>query len=187
MNKAQEQLLLIRIQRGKDPEAFSQFYEHLADPIYRFVYFKVNDKDIAQDLTAEIFLKTWKDLTKEKSSPVKHLKAYIYIVARNQVIDHYRKSAKVQQVPLEHYDAQNQETDDHKSVQIKIDAERILKLTRKLKDSYQEIILMRHVDQLSLKEIAQIIDKTPVATRVLLHRAQKALQREYEKATENNS
>ncbi len=187
VNKVKEQLLLVRIQKGKDAEAFSQLYDHLADPIYRFVYFKVSDVEIAKDLTADIFLKSWKELTNENSSQVKHLKAFIYIIARNRVIDHYRKSARQKDVPLEHYSAQQQEDNSHKKVEISIDAEQLLSLTQRLKDSYKEIILLRHVDELSLREIAQVIEKTPVATRVLLHRAQKALQREYEKVSENNS
>jgi len=187
VNKLKEQLLLVRIQKAKDADAFSQLYDHLADPIYRFVYFKVSDVEVAKDLTADIFLKSWKELTNDKTSQVKHLKAFIYVVARNRVIDHYRKSARQQDVPLEHYSAQDKSENTHKQVELNVDAEKILLLTHKLKDSYKEVILLRHVDQLSLREIAQVIDKTPVAARVLLHRAQKALQREYEKVSENNS
>lgn len=181
MNKALEKILLIRIQQGKDPKAFEHLYDKMADPIYRFIYFKVSNVEVAQDLTSDVFLKLWENLV-HKDAQVKFLKAYIYIIARSAVIDHYRSSKAKRTTQLS--EAMNLEADGfEEKLDIKLEAESVVKLISQLKDSYQEILILRHVNQLSLKEIARIIEKTPVATRVQLHRAQQALKREYEKAS----
>lgn len=188
MNKTREKFLLYRIQERKDQKSFSEVYKYLLEPIYRFVFFKVNDEQTAQDITAEVFLKCWKKLTGERGKTVKHLRAFFYTVARNQIIDYYRSGAHQKQV----YISDNLQRDliDHKDgkqqIEVKIESEYILKLVQLLKESYKEIIILRYVEEMNLVEISKIIEKTPVATRVLLHRANQALQREYEKATKSN-
>ena len=71
----------------------------------------------------------------------------------------------------------------HQKVEARIDSEFVLEFVKKLKESYQEIIILRHIEELSLAEISKILGKSPVSTRVLLHRANQALKREYEQAT----
>lgn len=180
MNKFTEQLLLVRIQEGKDQKAFSKLYDLMIDPIYRFVYFKVNDKEVAEDLVADIFLKAWKGLIGD-GQKVKHLKSYLYIIARTRVIDHYRSQAKKLDVVLEEGMNQENSEDLHELVSNKFEVATIKTLLNKLKDSYQEVIILRHVNELSLNEISKVLDKSAGATRVLLHRAEQALKREYEK------
>lgn len=186
MNKTKEKLLLARIQDQNDPQAFAETYDAFADQIFRFILFKVSDEEIAKDLTSEAFLKIWKGLTSPKSANVKHLRAYLYTTARRLVIDHYRsKGAKPQESIDAHQDIASDQ-DILTEVQIKLDQAYVLNFVKQLKDSYQEVIILRYVEELSLNEIGKILDKTPVATRVLLHRAQKALRREYEQSTPTN-
>lgn len=187
MNKIREKILLIRIQNHKDSESFSELYNHLVDPIYRFVYFKVDDIELARDITADVFLKAWKQLTnRSKSNQVRYLRAFIYVIARNTVIDYYRTEKNKRELPVEMGEYQTQDQDVKKKIEDHIDAGYILKLVRQLKTSYQEVLILRHIEELSLAEIAKVLEKKPVATRVLLHRAQQALKREYEKIAKHN-
>lgn len=183
MSKIQEKFLLLKIQHQRDADAFTRLYELLAEPIYRFIFFKVSDSDTAKDLTSEVFIRVWRELTSERVANVKHLKAYVYRIARNIVIDHYRKKETIVIDTLIE-EIEIPELVDNKTakqVEIKIDSEKILKLMNKLKTSYQEILVLRYIEDLAITEIAHIISKSPVATRVLLHRANQALKREYEK------
>jgi len=188
VNKAREKYILIRIQQYKDARSFTELYDALIDPIYRFIYFKVDDTDTAQDITSEVFLKCWKKLTADDAQKIKHLRAFFYMVARNAVIDYYRSAARQREVPL------NPEYDDQAFVdesseyqfQIKIEYQQILQVIKLLKDSYQEVLILRHVEDLPLVEISKVLEKSPVATRVLLHRANQALKREYEKTAPQN-
>ena len=180
VNKAREKYLLLQLQQQPDEASFSEIYEYLVEPLYRFIFFKVSDAERAQDLTSEVFLKCWREL-KEKRVVIKHLRPYFYRTARNLVVDYYRQ--KSENLPLEAaIDHPSTET-GHQEVEAKIDSDQVLQIVRRLKSSYQEIILLHYVDEMTLSEISQILNKTPVATRVLLHRANQALKREYEQAT----
>jgi RNA polymerase sigma-70 factor (ECF subfamily) len=68
---------------------FFELYENEADAIFRFVFFKVNDREIALDITQESFVRTWEYLSKGKM--IANKRAFLYRVAGNRVIDHYRK------------------------------------------------------------------------------------------------
>ena len=183
MKKAREKYLLIQIQRYKDTQSFSEVYQLLVEPIYRFIFFKVNSREIAEDLTSEVFLKCWRELIKRtEKEPVQHLKAYFYQTARHLVIDHYRSKERKIEVPVEYYQLEITDQGPQKEVEQKVDTDIILQFVKRLKESYQEVIILRHVEELSTREIARVLEKSPVSTRVLLHRANQALKREYEKA-----
>lgn len=185
MKKIREKYLLVRIQQDKDADSFSQVYNYLVEPIYRFVYFKVSDTETARDLTAEVFLKCWKELTSSRQGKVQiqHLRAYFYKTARHLVIDYYRSSQQTKELPIQEGIPIPDVENVHQKVEARIDSEFVLEFVKKLKESYQEIIILRHIEELSLAEISKILGKSPVSTRVLLHRANQALKREYEQAT----
>jgi RNA polymerase sigma-70 factor (ECF subfamily) len=173
-SKIQEKLLLLRL-KNKDPKAFAQIYDLYVTPIYRFIYFKVATKQDAEDLTSEVFLKIWQYLIQTEDI-VENLKALIYKTARNSVIDFYRRSASRHFLPdyeilndLEDQRQQNLLARIEKQVEIK-NIEIILRL---LKDEYREVIILRYLEELSIKEIAAILDKSKGSVRVLLHRALK--------------
>jgi RNA polymerase sigma-70 factor (ECF subfamily) len=88
MNKISEKLLLYRIQAKQDSEAFGQLYDTYVKQIYRFVYFKVSSREEAEDVTADVFLKTWNYLRENKE--VKSFSGLLYRVARTSIIDLYR-------------------------------------------------------------------------------------------------
>lgn len=180
MNKVQEKYLLLQIQSKKDEKAFTRVYELLSDQIYRFIYFKVGDPDLAQELTSDVFLRSWRALTGEQSDSIKHLKAYFYQIARNIIVDHYRKPGSSTVLLDEHIDVPAKE-DAALTIQVQLDATHILQVMKSLKENYQEVIILHFVEELSIKEISSVIGKSSGATRVLLHRASQALKREYEK------
>ncbi|MBI4121888.1 MAG: sigma-70 family RNA polymerase sigma factor [Parcubacteria group bacterium] len=189
MNKLQEKFLLLQIQRQQDADSFTKVYELLFDPLYRFIYFKVSDEEVAKDITAEVFLKCWRDLTKAGSSDVKHLRAYFYTVARHMVIDFYRSREQGTEAgTLPFGQVKNEPVTDsmRTTVEQSVDSRRVMEVIKRLKISYQEVLVLRYVEGLSLSEIAHVIGKTPVATRVLLHRANAALKREYEQSSQTN-
>ena len=175
-----EKYLLFKA-RNKDPEAYSKIYDLYVDKIYRFVFFKVNSKEDAQDLTSEVFLKTWQYIISGKD--INNLNAYLYKVARNLVIDHYRKSVQ-KDVSLDALDqsGENLQIDVKSAIQSqeiledKIQMEKIQDKLQDLKNEYREIIILRYVDGLSITEIAEIVEKKKGAVRVILYRAINALR-----------
>ena len=173
-SKFQEKLLLLRLKK-KDPEAFAQIYDLYVTPIYRFIYFKVATHQDAEDLTSEVFLKTWHYIV-ENNESIENLKALLYKTARNLVIDFYRQRAKREFVREE--EALLGIQDDHQQsllmqIETQADMRKIEIVLRKIKDEYREVIILRFIEELSISEIAKVLDKSKGAIRVLIHRALK--------------
>jgi len=174
-----EKVLLYKVRTHKDPQAFGQLYDLYIEKIYRFVYFKVGTKEEAEDVTSEIFLKAWNYLVDEKRKPVQHFSGFVYTIARTSIIDFYRKKAKQQECSVDDLILEDQVAYNHDyigSISNKQDVTRLIKTIRKMKQSYQEVLTLRYLDELSIAEISQIVQKTKTNTRVLLHRATKLLQ-----------
>jgi len=165
----QEKIQLLKLKNG-DSEAFAFFYDQYMTRVYRFVYIRVSDKNVAQDLTQDIFLKVWQHLVDQKD--IKSFPAFIFKIARNAVIDHYRQSQK-QSLPLEFASESEEPYSDEKTEGIDrdIDLQVLLETLKQLKEEYQEVLLLRYVEDLSIEDIAQIMQKDKNNVRVLLHRA----------------
>jgi RNA polymerase sigma-70 factor (ECF subfamily) len=172
--KIEEKLLLLKLKK-KDPEAFSQIYDLYITPIYRFIYFKVATRQDAEDLTSEVFLKVWQYIT-ETENEVENLRAFLYKSARNLVIDFYRRNAKKDLTQV--MEVLNSVVDERQqsllsSIESKIEMENIETILRRMKDEYREIIILRYIEELSINEIARVLDRSKGSVRVLLHRALK--------------
>lgn len=179
-NPIKEKYLLFKA-KNKDPEAYSQIYDFYVARIYRFVFFKINNQEDAQDITSEVFLKTWQYVIDGKE--IKNLNALFYKIARNMVIDHYRKASQ-KEISLDELTggidslkpALEIKADNQQLVDNKMELEKIQDKLRGLKDEYREAIMLRYIDGLSIKEIAEIVDKKKGAVRVILYRALNALK-----------
>lgn len=165
----QEKIILLKLRTG-DSDAFAYFYNQYVARIYRFVFMKVSDKDLAQDMTQEIFLKVWQQMVDKKQ--IKSFTAFIFRIARNTVIDHYRQKDN-QSLPLEYIEdiSQDQASSPDKHLDKHLDLKRLLQNLQNLKDEYKEVLLLRYVEDLSIDDIAQVIQKDKNNVRVLIHRA----------------
>lgn len=167
--------------QSKDPESFAKIYDMYIDKIYRFIYFKVSDKELAQDLAAEVFLKTWEYVNTGKE--IDNIKALLYKISRNLIIDYYRSrhrhDVSIESEILENIDEESSNEPEiitHTHIDIKMELEVVEKAIKSLKDEYKDVLLLKHIEELSLGEIAKVLQKKNGAVRVMLHRATKALQ-----------
>lgn len=164
----QEKIAFLKLKSG-DAEAFGFFYDRYLRSIYRFVYIKIGNKQLAEDLTQDIFLKTWQHLVDKKS--VRSFRAFIFRIARNTIADHYRSNNK-QELPLDYMPDSVEVVEEVVITADKnMDADMLLKQIKNLKPEYQEVLLLRYVEDMSIDDIAQIIDKDKNNVRVILHRA----------------
>jgi RNA polymerase sigma-70 factor (ECF subfamily) len=176
MVKISEKILIYKIRTKKDAEAFALLYDEYIEKIYRFIFFKISHKQEAEDLTSEVFLKTWNYLTEDQAAPVRTFGGLIYSIARNSVIDWYRKRAKASEYELAEEIADVAGVDMAEKININQETEQLLKLVKTLKQDYQEIILLKFIEGLSVSEIARILGKKNIAVRVTIHRAIKKLK-----------
>lgn len=173
-----EKFLLFRVRAKHDPDAFGAIYDAYVDRIYRFIYFKVASAEQAEDLTSEAFLKAWQYLKEKKEVP--NLQALLYTVARTVVIDHYRATATERgNVSLDESigDSSVEISSEKflKDVETTFDVSLVLEKLRHLKEEYRDVIIMKHLDEMSAGEIAEVLGKSSTNVRVLLHRATRAL------------
>ncbi len=176
--KLQDKILYSRL-KNKDKEAFIKAYDLYLDDIYRFLYFKVGNSQEAEDLTSTAFLKTWDYIQNSSITDFKTLKSLLYKVARNLVIDHYRKKSTQTVIHKDDGSLANTVDKSHdiaKEAELVFDVKIIKEKIFELKDEYREVIILRYINELSISEIAVALDKSNGNIRVILYRALKALR-----------
>jgi len=132
-------------------------------------------------LTSEVFLRCWKSVS--SGSSLLNPRAVIYQIARNLVIDYYRKKPKKELIiddekEMALKNIPNPGAGPEENLALKSDLVQIRKALTKLNHDYQDLILWHYIDDFSVKEIAQVLEKPESAVRVQLHRALKSLKKE---------
>jgi len=161
--------------RGKS-SAFGSLYDRYQPMIYRFVFVKVGRREDAEDITHQVFMAAWQNIKgyKDMGHP---FSSWLYQIARNHVIDHYR--AKKSETSLEKMDPDYfvMPATAQFDLSTKIEMEKVRKAIGELKPDYQDVIIMRFIEDLPLKEVASAMDKTEGAVKLMQHRAIKELKK----------
>lgn len=167
-----EQLLITRAQQG-DKEAFGDLYEAHLDNIYRYIFYRVQNHQDAEDLTETTFLKAWGGLPSYKIGS-KPILAWLYRIAHNVVADHYH-TQKEYVVFDEQIDIQEEIPHLEKQIVQKEQQEMLFASLTQLAPIHQHVLTLRFMMGLKNKEVADILEKNTGAVRVLQHRALNAL------------
>jgi RNA polymerase sigma-70 factor (ECF subfamily) len=176
--------LVFRIRTGGDRTAFARLYDKHVRPLYRFVYAKVSGREVAEDIVSEVFLDIWR-LLSQPGADIKSFRGLLYKIARRKVIDVYRRDRRrpterlQEAVVTDEGEAattlSEKELSDrgkgHERTEVQADVALLLRQIKKLKEDYQDVLLLRLVEDLSFPEIAQALDKTHANVRVIYHRA----------------
>ncbi len=175
MGRIKEKILLNKIKSG-DEQAFGELYDLYVDKIYRFIYFKVSRTEEAEDLTSEVFLRLWQYI--RDGVAIDNVRAFLYRISRNVVIDFYRKNYGKETLSLEDHDVIDNLRADNliDKIDLQVHFKKIMEKLDTLKEEYREVILLRYVEEYSIAEIAEITGKTKGAVRVLIHRALEKLK-----------
>ncbi len=160
-----EEILLLKIRHG-DQEAFAVVYDRYVDALFRFVAFRVRSEESAQDIVSDLFLKVWQHLTSGERN-IANLRAFLYQIARNLVADHYRAAQAA--LPLE--EVGEIKGSGEAELNVRVSLAEVEKALGQLRADWQEVIILAHIEGLKHTEIAEVIGKSPAATRVILHRA----------------
>lgn len=171
MSMRRQKFLLFRVYRFQDSEAYGILYDKHYEKIHRFVHFKLPRIEDVDEVTSEVFLRGWEYAT---STRVENAPALFYTIARRAIADYYRKRAD--EISL---DAAVNVASDDNPLEDAVggeESEKLLNLLKQLRNEYQEVLIMRHLDEMNIREIAAALEKTPNNVRVLLHRAKKALE-----------
>jgi len=157
-------------------EQFGQIYDQYIEKIYRFVYLKVNSQETAEDITSKVFLRGW-EVFQSQNAEIKNPSAFLYQIAKNAVIDHYREKGRAKLVSV---DASPQMADPgtnaHDKAILNADVNIIKKAMQKLKKEHQDIIIWHYLEDMPIANIAKLLDKPAGTVRVMLHRGLKDLK-----------
>jgi RNA polymerase sigma-70 factor, ECF subfamily len=165
---------LVDLAKSGDGEAFGQLYEAYFDRVYRFIFFRVTDDQIAEDLASQVFLKAWENL--HRYHPRGPFLAWLYAIARNTVIDNYRTRKQVvsldEAAPIA---AQDDKLDDR--MQFQFEVQSLREAMQHLTSEQQEVIMLKFMADYDTAQIAKEMGKTEGAIRALQMRALQALAR----------
>lgn len=158
-------------------EAFLAAYDAHADGIFRFILMKVSDREKAHDLVQETFTKAWDYCA--KGNEVAQWKAFLFKTARNLIIDSYRAKSSVSLEAL----AEDQQFEPQGDVMPNGDIVAELSLVRRaideLPETYREPVLLRYLEDLSPKEIGDILNLSENVVSVRIHRGVRILRKQF--------
>ena len=143
-------------------------YDQYSDAIFRYCFVRLRQREVALDLTQDAFIRTWEYLRQGNS--IENIRAFLYRVANNLIIDYVRKrrESSLDSLMEQGFDVPFEE----KSIlHAKLDAQYALKVVDKLDDKYRDVVVLRYIEDLPIKEIAQIIGESENVVSVRLHRA----------------
>ena len=152
---------------------FLQIHDTYADAIYRFCLMKVSSRELAQDLTQEVFMRFWQAL--REGTKMRSERALLYTMARNLVIDWYRKK---KETSLDALSEQGTEFmgEDRKDIERTAETREALAVISELDEPSREALTLRYVDGLSPSEIAELSGESANAVSVRINRAMKKVR-----------
>jgi len=164
-NEKQIDILVLEAQNGCS-DSFGELYDQFLDPIYRYIYLRVSSVEVAEDLAGEVFFKALKSLKKYKKRKNLPFSAWLFRIAKNILIDHYRKHVALDEIP-ETIPDESSDADSKKKTNIGIEKKRILTAIQELPEMQSQAIALKYFSELKNQEIAQVLEKSETAVRIL--------------------
>ena len=152
---------------------FEKAYQEHSPAIYRFIYWQTKNPELAQDLTSSVFEKAWRSRASFKGGSVK---AWLYRIARNSVIDHWRKK---RELLMEDFAGLSDQLESS-AAQYDYDREQLAwQLARaldQLPENLRSVVVLRFIEGLSARQVGETLGLTEVNVRVMQYRALRKLK-----------
>jgi RNA polymerase sigma-70 factor (ECF subfamily) len=168
-----EEACLVKQAKSGDPEAFAKLYDAYVERVTRYVFFRVSEEDDIEDLVSQVFLKAWENLDRYKTGAAPFI-AWLYTIARNLVIDHYRTRKNT--LPLEEAVALPSELEmPDDEAQIHFDLEAMRDALQVLSKDQQQVLVLKYIAGLPNENIAKVMNKREGTIRGLQMRGLQTL------------
>jgi RNA polymerase sigma-70 factor (ECF subfamily) len=158
-----------------DGAAFATLYRRYVDRVYGYAFYQLGDHHDAEDATERIFLAAFRalpDFNDQGSS----FRAWLFRIAHNTIANAHRSRARKRTERLpDDFERAAPDADPAGQVALADELREIRRVVAQMPDDRRQVILLRFVDDLSTNEIAQVLDRSPGAVRVLLHRSLREL------------
>jgi RNA polymerase sigma-70 factor, ECF subfamily len=166
--------LVQQAQQG-NADAFGQLYDRYVSMVFRFIYYRVNDRALAEDFTSETFLRALRRIS-TITYQGRDIGAWFMTIARNIVLDHVKSARhRLETATAETPEAREQEPSTEHAVLAGLESETLMAAVGELGDEQRECIMLRFIHGMSVSETAQIMGKNDGAVKALQHRAVRKL------------
>lgn len=167
-----EYQLIQQAQQG-DKEAIGALYEAYVQPIFNYISYRVESDQVAEDLTAEVFVRMVAGLPAYQFTGAP-FGAWLYRIAATRIADHYRARKHVVETELS-YDQASDDTDPFGTVAKHEEHEQLRQALVTLSEDHQTLLILRFMHQMPHAQVAEIMNKSEGTIRVMQHRALQAL------------
>jgi RNA polymerase sigma-70 factor (ECF subfamily) len=169
--------LIRRAKRG-DPAAFAEIYDRHHPAIYRYIFLRVGDEAVAEDLAGEVFVRLVEKIDRF-SCRGRPLLAWLYIIARNLVSDHRGRNGRAPTVPLDEGLVANPVHQDAAS--LTATQRRVAAALHELTEEQRQVVILKLFEGLDNQTVAMIVDESVGAVKSLQYRGLAALRRVFER------
>jgi RNA polymerase sigma-70 factor, ECF subfamily len=167
------ELRVVEYARRGDAAALAALYEHFRQDVFRFLYYRTGDAEVAADLTGDVFERVIKGLPRYR--PERPFAAWLFQIARNSVIDYWRQQQVRQDVPLDERISSNGLSPEQ-SVEQQLTVERLTRALQHLTEEQREVVILRFVVGLSIATVAATLEKSSGAVQMLQQRGLASLR-----------
>lgn len=162
---------LVDLARGGDAEAFAHLYDHYVDGIYRYLYYRVADSGLAEDLTSETFFRALRSIRSFQWQG-KDFGAWLTTIARNLVTDHFKSSrSRLEIVSDVLPESQDVDPGPESGVLAMLTSEMLVAALGRLAREQHDCVVMRFLQGLSIADTAQALGRSEGAVKQLQLRA----------------
>ena len=181
LTKEQINQLVVDSQKGSK-ESFVKIYENFYVKVFRYIYVKCSNVQESENLTQEVFIKAFKSISsfkfRENGTSGPSFSSWIFTIARNQIIDYYRKNSSKTESYIDNIQEEYWSVSENLEDELdnKLQFNKIIKNMEKLTSLQKEVINLRFAAQMSLSETAKILNKNENSIKSLQHSAIKKLK-----------
>lgn len=166
-------------------EQFTALYKEHSRGVYSFLYYRLGNHHDAEDIAEQVFLQAYRHLPKALAeSDGRSLRPWLIRIAQNLAINLYRDRSRKPQTTLDAAGEVSSRLDTEELVEMREEINQVLAHVANLPDDRREALIMRFAVGMSNSEIALAIGRSEGATKVLMHRSIKQLEKELEVANQ---
>jgi RNA polymerase sigma-70 factor, ECF subfamily len=166
---------LVTMAQQGDGEAFGQLYDRYMDTVFRFIYFRVNDRALAEDFTSETFLRALRRIGTVNYQG-RDIGAWFVTIARNIILDHMKSARKRLEITTDDTPESKEHAPSPEQAVIDLlTSERLMAAVKQLGDEQRECVMLRFIQGFSVSETAAVMGKNDGAIKALQHRAVRKL------------
>ena len=167
----------LQLAKAYDVTALAAIYDHFEAKIYSYIYHRVGNQFVAQDLTSQVFLRVLESIQQDRAWETS-FSGWLYRIAHNLVIDYYRRRGRTTQVSLDDMSIlQSKSESPENAAERSLAADHLRMAINQLTEEQAQVITLRFLESLSITEVADNMGKTEGAIKALQYRAVSSLRR----------